>query len=213
MSEARPCKIAMLVREKHIYTGQLVIVISNTWDNKAFFSRFHSSGGLPSSYAEKEFWHEMGSGERETVEYGVNVEGSAFSCDPNDRLGTSKWNLKILTKHGDDGAFKFLAQKTTMFPPNVMLQHDVAVYKAVQKPGEFIITFPRAYHAGFSHGAAASRRYAHLRMMPLIPYEELLYKEAMLVYKSSRVRSYKKKPEDTASYQAIMLPFLHLMQS
>ncbi|KAG4906172.1 hypothetical protein JHK84_054678 [Glycine max] len=279
--------------------------------DKAFFSRFHSSGGLPSSYAEKEFWHEMGSGERETVEYGVNVEGSAFSCDPNDRLGTSKWNLKnfsrlpqsllrlvdreipgitdpmlyigmlfsmfawhvedhylysinyhhsganktwygvpgyaasqfektvlqhvysnkILTKHGDDGAFKFLAQKTTMFPPNVMLQHDVAVYKAVQKPGEFIITFPRAYHAGFSHGfncgeavnfangdwfqlgAAASRRYAHLRMMPLIPYEELLYKEAMLVYKSSRVRSYKKKPEDTASYQAIMLPFLHLMQS
>jgi len=65
----------------------------------------------------------------------------------------------------------------------------------------------------FQLGAAASRRYAHLRMMPLIPYEELLYKEAMLVYKSSRVRSYKKKPEDTASYQAIMLPFLHLMQS
>lgn len=64
--------------------------------DKAFFSRFHSSGGLPSSYAEKEFWHEMGSGERETVEYGVNVEGSAFSCDPNDRLGTSKWNLKVV---------------------------------------------------------------------------------------------------------------------
>lgn len=62
--------------------------------DKAFFSRFHSSGGLPSSYAEKEFWHEMGSGERETVEYGVNVECSAFSCDHNDRLGTSKWNLK-----------------------------------------------------------------------------------------------------------------------
>lgn len=58
---------------------------------------------------------------------------------------------KILTKHGEDGSFKFLAQKTTMFPPNV-LQHHMAVYKAVQKPGEFIITFPRAYHAGFSHG-------------------------------------------------------------
>jgi len=59
---------------------------------------------------------------------------------------------KILTKHGEDGAFRFLAQKTTMFPPNVMLQHGVEVYKAVQNPGEFIITFPRAYHAGFSHG-------------------------------------------------------------
>ncbi|TKY69083.1 Lysine-specific demethylase JMJ706 [Spatholobus suberectus] len=279
--------------------------------NKAFFSRFHSSEGLPSSHVEKEFWHEMAHGEKETVEYGVNVEGSAFSCDPNDRLGASKWNLKnfsqllqsplrlvdreipgitdpmlyigmlfsmfawhvedhylysinyhhsganktwygvpgyatsqfektvlhhvycnkVLTKPEEDGAFKFLAQKTTMFPPNVLLQHDVAVYKAVQKPGEFIITFPRAYHAGFNHGfncgeavnfaigdwfplgAAASRRYAQLRMMPLIPYEELLCKEAMLVYKSSRVRNSKNKPEITASYQAIVLSFLHLMQS
>ncbi|KAK7407801.1 hypothetical protein VNO78_09894 [Psophocarpus tetragonolobus] len=278
--------------------------------NKAFINRFHSARCLPSSYVEKEFWHEMIHGEKGTVEYGVNVEGSAFSCDPDDRLGTSKWNLKnfsqlrqsplrlvdreipgitdpmlyigmlfsmfawhvedhylysinyhhsganktwygvpgyaatqfektilqhvycnkILTKHGEDGAFKFLAQKTTMFPPNVMLQHDVAVYKAVQKPGEFIITFPRAYHAGFSHGfncgeavnfangdwfplgAAASRRYAQLKMMPLIPYEELLCKEAMLVYKSSRIRSSKNKPEDTTSYQAIIPSFLHLMQ-
>ena len=39
-----------------------------------------------------------------------------------------------------------------MFPPNILLEHGVPVYKAVQKPGEFVITFPRAYHAGFSHG-------------------------------------------------------------
>lgn len=39
-----------------------------------------------------------------------------------------------------------------MFPPNILLEHDVPVYKAVQKPGEFVITFPRSYHAGFSHG-------------------------------------------------------------
>ncbi|KAL2339390.1 hypothetical protein Fmac_007330 [Flemingia macrophylla] len=89
-----------------------------------------------------------------------------------------------------------------MFPPSVLLQHGVAVYKAAQKPGEFIITFPRSYHAGFSQGfncgeavnfaigdwfplgAAASNRYAHLRVRSLIPYEELLCKEAMLVYKS-----------------------------
>lgn len=64
----------------------------------------------------------------------------------------------------------------------------------------------------FPLGAAASRRYANLRMLPLIPYEELLCKEAMFVYKSSRVGSSKNKPQDTAFYQAVMLSFLHLMQ-
>ena len=50
-----------------------------TLANKAFVSRFCSSGSLPSSYMEKLFWHEMENGEMGTVEYGVNVEGSAFS--------------------------------------------------------------------------------------------------------------------------------------
>ncbi|XP_027189101.2 lysine-specific demethylase JMJ13-like [Cicer arietinum] len=200
--------------------------------NKAFSNRFCSSEAISSSDVEKAFWHEMMHGEKRTVEYGVNIEGSAFSCDPNDRLGTSKCNLKnfarllqsslrlvdrgipgitdpmlyiamlfsmfawhvedhylysinyhhsgahktwygvpsyaasefektvlnhvycnkVFIEHGENGAFQFLAQKTTMFPPNVLLQHDVPVYKAVQKPGEFVITFPKSYHAGFSHG-------------------------------------------------------------
>lgn len=59
---------------------------------------------------------------------------------------------KILSEHGEDGAFQLLAHKTTMFPPIILLQNNVAVYKAVQKPGDFVITFPRAYHAGFSTG-------------------------------------------------------------
>lgn len=58
----------------------------------------------------------------------------------------------ILSSDGEDGAFDVLLGKTTLFPPNILLEHEVPVYKAVQKPGEFIITFPRAYHAGFSHG-------------------------------------------------------------
>ena len=58
----------------------------------------------------------------------------------------------ILSTDGEDGAFDVLLGKTTLFSPNILLEHDVPVYKAVQKPGEFIISFPRAYHAGFSHG-------------------------------------------------------------
>jgi len=62
------------------------------------------------------------------------------------------YNKDILSTEGEDGAFDVLLGKTTMFPPSVLLEHGVSVYKAVQKPGEFVITFPRAYHAGFSHG-------------------------------------------------------------
>ncbi|XP_031395287.1 lysine-specific demethylase JMJ706-like [Punica granatum] len=109
------------------------------------------------------------------------------------------YTTDILSSEGEDGAFDVLLGKTTLFPPNILLEHNVPVYKAVQKPGEFVVTFPRAYHAGFSHGfncgeavnfalgdwfplgAVASRRYALLNRVPLLPHEELLCKEAMLL--------------------------------
>lgn len=63
------------------------------------------------------------------------------------------YNKELLTGQGDeDAAFDVLLGKTTMFPPKVLLDHEVPVYKAVQRPGEFVITFPSAYHAGFSNG-------------------------------------------------------------
>lgn len=64
------------------------------------------------------------------------------------------YNDDILSTNGEDGAFDVLLGKTTIFSPKILLDHDVPVYKAVQKPGEFVVTFPRAYHAGFSHGKA-----------------------------------------------------------
>lgn len=29
---------------------------------------------------------------------------------------------------------------------------QVPVYRLLQRPGEFVLTFPKAYHAGFSYG-------------------------------------------------------------
>ncbi|KAG6411535.1 hypothetical protein SASPL_129618 [Salvia splendens] len=109
------------------------------------------------------------------------------------------YTQEIFSSEGEDGAFEVLLGKTALFPPKVLLEHDIPVYKAVQKPGEYVITFPRAYHAGFSHGfncgeavnfavgdwfplgTIASRRYALLNRTPLLPQEELLCKEAMLL--------------------------------
>ncbi|VAI48262.1 unnamed protein product [Triticum turgidum subsp. durum] len=62
------------------------------------------------------------------------------------------YDHEILSGEGETAAFDILLGKTTMFPPNILLHHHVPVYRAIQKPGEFVITFPRAYHSGFSHG-------------------------------------------------------------
>ena len=72
---------------------------------------------------------------------------------------------------GEDGAFGILSEKTTMFPPNILLEHGLPVYTAVQKPGEFIITFPRAYHAGFSHGET----FYSLSCIFLVPYSTICF--------------------------------------
>ncbi|KAF8729161.1 hypothetical protein HU200_017743 [Digitaria exilis] len=109
------------------------------------------------------------------------------------------YDREILSGEGENSAFDVLLGKTTIFPPNILLHHDIPVYRAVQKPGEFVVTFPRAYHSGFSHGfncgeavnfatgewfplgAVASQRYALLRRIPVLPYEELLCKEMTIV--------------------------------
>uniref|UniRef100_A0A7S2BGH3 JmjC domain-containing protein n=1 Tax=Octactis speculum TaxID=3111310 RepID=A0A7S2BGH3_9STRA len=41
---------------------------------------------------------------------------------------------------------------TTQISPAVLLGNGVPVYKTTQEAGQFIVTFPEAYHAGFSYG-------------------------------------------------------------
>ncbi|XP_061349595.1 lysine-specific demethylase JMJ13-like [Gastrolobium bilobum] len=136
----------------------------------------------------------------------------------------------ILSSDGEDGAFDVLLGKTTLFPPNILLEHEVPVYKAVQNPGEFIITFPRAYHAGFSHGfncgeavnfaigdwfplgAISSQRYALLNRVPLLPHEELLCKEAMLLYASLELEEPDFPSEDLLSHYYVRISFVNLMR-
>lgn len=66
--------------------------------NKATARRYCISGCLPPAYVEKEFWKEMVHAKKGMVEYGINIDGSAFSSTFNDPLGSSKWNFKVLHK-------------------------------------------------------------------------------------------------------------------
>lgn len=40
----------------------------------------------------------------------------------------------------------------TQFSPSILKDEGVPVYRAVQHSGEYVLTFPRAYHAGFNSG-------------------------------------------------------------
>lgn len=41
---------------------------------------------------------------------------------------------------------------TTQMSPELLSNSGVPVYRMIQQPGEFILTFPKAFHAGFSYG-------------------------------------------------------------
>jgi hypothetical protein len=41
---------------------------------------------------------------------------------------------------------------TTMFSPRLLQNAEVPITKLLQYPGEYVVTFPRAFHGGFSMG-------------------------------------------------------------
>ncbi|KAL3523473.1 hypothetical protein ACH5RR_016307 [Cinchona calisaya] len=95
------------------------------------------------------------------------------------------------TNHLD--ALALLGEKTTLFSPEVIVAAGIPCCRLVQNPGEFVVTFPRAYHVGFSHGFncgeaanfstpewltvakdAAVRR-AAINYLPMLSHQQLLY--------------------------------------
>ena len=45
-----------------------------------------------------------------------------------------------------------LFQLVTLLPPDQLMRAGVRVYALDQRAGQFVVTFPQAYHAGFNHG-------------------------------------------------------------
>lgn len=47
---------------------------------------------------------------------------------------------------------EFLRHKTKIFSPSKLHSQSIPFETVLQRPGEFVISFPGAYHAGFNHG-------------------------------------------------------------
>ncbi|KAE9618395.1 putative [histone H3]-lysine-36 demethylase [Lupinus albus] len=90
-------------------------------------------------------------------------------------------------------ALKLLGEKTTLLSPQIIIASGIPCCRLIQNPGEFVVTFPRAYHVGFSHGfncgeaanfgtpqwltiakEAAVRR-AVMNYLPMLSHQQLLY--------------------------------------
>ncbi|XP_039031212.1 probable lysine-specific demethylase ELF6 isoform X2 [Hibiscus syriacus] len=90
-------------------------------------------------------------------------------------------------------ALSLLGEKTTLLSPELIVTSGIPCCRLVQNPGEFVVTFPRAYHVGFSHGfncgeaanfgtqqwlqvakEAAVRR-AAMNYLPMLSHQQLLY--------------------------------------
>ncbi|KAL2346992.1 hypothetical protein Fmac_000992 [Flemingia macrophylla] len=110
---------------------------------------------------------------------------------------------EVVRVHGYGGeinplvTFAILGEKTTVMSPEVFISAGVPCCRLVQNAGEFVVTFPRAYHTGFSHGFncgeaaniatpewlrvakdAAIRR-ASLNYPPMVSHFQLLYDLAL----------------------------------
>ena len=80
-----------------------------------------------------------------------------------------------------------------MFSPRLLQQANIPVYKLLQHPGEFVVTFPRAFHGGFSmgpnigeavnfatsdwisHGSDASERYRSYARSAVFSHDRLTF--------------------------------------
>ncbi|XP_024533629.1 putative lysine-specific demethylase JMJ16 [Selaginella moellendorffii] len=119
----------------------------------------------------------------EKVWYGV-PRGSATMLED-----TMKRHLPDLFMDQPD----LLQKLVTQFSPSILKDENVPVYRAVQRPGDFVVTFPRAYHCGFStgfncaeavnfapmdwlvHGQAAVELYQKFRRKTTVSHDKLLF--------------------------------------
>uniref|UniRef100_A0A665VQZ0 Lysine-specific demethylase 4B n=1 Tax=Echeneis naucrates TaxID=173247 RepID=A0A665VQZ0_ECHNA len=87
-------------------------------------------------------------------------------------FGQSKsWSVSVFVSSwsffpgSSQGCDAFLRHKMTLISPSILKKYSIPFDRITQNEGEFMITFPYGYHAGFNHGfnCAESTNFATLR--------------------------------------------------
>ena len=74
-----------------------------------------------------------------------------YAIPSQDRLKFERVTKQKLQEQNKEDS-NFLLNINTMISPGYLAERGVTVYSTLQEPGEFILTFPESYHAGFSAG-------------------------------------------------------------
>ncbi|KAG0239655.1 hypothetical protein BGX31_002584 [Mortierella sp. GBA43] len=106
---------------------------------------------------------------------------------------TMRDSVPELFEHQPD----LLFQLVTMLSPGRLVENGVKVVALDQRPGQFVVTFPQAYHAGFNHGfnfaeavnfappdwcqfgVDCALRYKEHRKHPVFSHDELIITTAL----------------------------------
>uniref|UniRef100_A0A7S3YH57 [Histone H3]-trimethyl-L-lysine(9) demethylase n=3 Tax=Lotharella globosa TaxID=91324 RepID=A0A7S3YH57_9EUKA len=73
-------------------------------------------------------------------------------CVPASHFEKTDRLLRSLYPHQYRQCPEFLRHKKCVVSPNVLKQHNIPVHRCIHYEGEFMITFPRSFHAGFNYG-------------------------------------------------------------
>jgi [histone H3]-trimethyl-L-lysine4 demethylase len=101
-----------------------------------------------------------------------------------------------------------LFQLVTMLSPGRLVEEGVKVYAVDQRPNQFVVTFPQAYHAGFNHGVLSFWIFADCSSIStrLSTSLRVIGKSMVeLVWKS--IRNIKKCQSSPTTNSSSLLPF------
>ncbi|XP_030551563.1 lysine-specific demethylase JMJ15-like isoform X2 [Rhodamnia argentea] len=114
-----------------------------------------------------------------------------------------------------------LNELVTQLSPSILKDEGVPVYRVVQQAGEFVLTFPRAYHAGFNcgfncaeavnvapvdwlgHGQNAVELYSKQHRKTSISHDKLLFRSAKAAVQALWERSVLKETTANLKWNAV----------